>query len=365
MKGVWSLSLTLSLLFLACQDGAKMGHEDLGFAPDVADQGHVAHTDTAADVEEQNADIPQVESGEDHGANGNNEPSPDLPLDIIAWVPSWGSERWQPALTTETGPYTPANTLTGVAAQFFVCKEDGSVSFDPTATETNLKWVKNYCKSNEIKFILCVHNNDGNSQHGGWNWQLAHEAFGRNKDTHIDALVALVETWEADGLDIDYEGFEDEESYRAEYADFIKTLGRKLHAKGKTLSVDVLPYIWNQPNIEWIGDWIGHVDLINPMTYESGGESEYEWNTYKWQQDTALAAGYSHRQYMVGMASHLEEWGQGGLGTSVLAHIEENLSGDYNAHPAPISIWSGMFESRAWRTPQVWEALHRLRNAPD
>ncbi|MCH2109484.1 MAG: glycosyl hydrolase family 18 protein [Polyangiaceae bacterium] len=304
-------------------------------------------------------------------------------LDVVAWVPSWRPSEWQEALAAEwaTGEHSPRDTVTAIAAQFFVAQEDGAVVFDGTASTENLQWVKEYTATNQMDFLLCIHNNDGdtNANPQGWNWQLAKKAFADSQSAHIDALVALVDEWDADGIDIDYEGYENidgEEArakygvsaqnnyYRAEFASFLEELGSRLHEKGKLLTVDILGHKWNQPNAEWMGDWVDSVDQINPMTYESGGDAQYDWDDYRFQQDRALTAGYKAHQYMFGMTSSKGEWGNdAGFGTSVLGHLEENLSGEFNQEPAPVAIWSGLFENDAWREPEVWDALHELSHS--
>ena len=86
-----------------------------------------------------------------------------------------------------------------------------------------------------------------------------------------------------------------------------------------------------------------------------------DWASYQWQQDTVLAAGYEPREFDMGMPGWTGDWGSGGLGTSVLAHLNELLSGDYNTQPTSVCIWDAQFNGNGWLSAEVWEALHRIR----
>lgn len=181
------------------------------------------------------------------------------------------------------------------------------------------------------------------------------------RSTLIDNLINLVNRWNAAGVDIDFEGNESGDPYRSEFGVFIRELGTRLHAMGKELTVDVFPNIWNQPNSNWWSDWVGYADGINSMGYDAlyGGGSG--WPSYRWQQDTALNAGYKNYQFSMGMPGWTGNWGSGGLGTSVLAHLNELLSGNYNRLPTSVCIWDAQFNGDGWLSAQVWEKLHAIR----
>jgi hypothetical protein len=86
-----------------------------------------------------------------------------------------------------------------------------------------------------------------------------------------------------------------------------------------------------------------------------------DWQAYRWQQDTVLAAGYKTYQFQMGMPGWLGSWGSGGLGTSVIAHVNELNSGSYNRLPTSIAIWDAQFGGAGWLGSDVWNGLHTMR----
>jgi glycosyl hydrolase family 18 (putative chitinase) len=217
-----------------------------------------------------------------------------------------------------------------------------------------------YAHANGIKFLICAHN-----YVNGWNWQIAASAFGNNRTALVNHLAGLVTQWNADGVDIDFEGNEAGDPNRAEFGTFIRELGTRLHSMNKELTVDIFPYIWNQPSMNWIGDWVGSVDGINSMGYDglSGGGCGEVWQPYRWQQDSVLAAGYKCHQFDMGMPGWTGTWGCGGLGTGTLAHVNELRSGNYNRQPTSIAIWDAQFNGAGWLSSQVWDGLHAIRQS--
>lgn len=342
---LWVFGCSSDLQHPDSNDGASQGRDS-----GVGDDGEPRSDGSAPDGNR--ADGAGGDSGETHY------------MEVMTWIPPYNQSTWKEALEVNTGgPYSPKNTLSRVAAQFFQVHSDGTVS--EGASDTDLQWVTNYCKTNHIKFLLCIHNYD-NGGTNNWNWNMAASAFGNNRARLIDSIVALVNKWSGDGVDIDFEGNEGGDPYRAEYGAFVKELGTGLHAAGKELTVDVFPNVWNQPNTNWWSDWKGYVDGVNSMGYDalSGGGGSDPWQTYQWQQDTALSAGYKNYQFEIGMPGWLGTWGSGGLGTAPIDHVSEILSGNFNRQPSSVCIWDAQFDGSGWRKAEVWEALHKLRATP-
>jgi hypothetical protein len=276
-------------------------------------------------------------------------------MEIMTWVPSYSQSTWKAALNANTGgPYSPRNTLTRLAGQFFQVQSSGALVAG--VSDADIQWTVDFARANGIKFLVCTHNyvND-------WNWGVAASAFGPNRTTLVNNLVALVTRWNADGVDIDFEGNLAGDPNRTEYGAFIRELGTRLHAIGKELTVDVFPNEWNQPSMNWIGDWTGYVDGVNSMGYDAlfGGGSG--WQGYRWQQDQGLAAGYRCNQFDMGMPAWLGSWGSGGMGTSALAHVNELLSGSYNRQPTSVAIWDAQLNGSGWLSADLWSGLHALR----
>jgi hypothetical protein len=276
-------------------------------------------------------------------------------MEIMTWLPSYSQSVWEAALSANTGgTYSPKNTLTRVAGQFWQVQSNGTLALGVSTAD--VQWVANYTKANGIKFLICVHD-----YVNSWDWGTAASAFGPNRTALVNSIASAVTQWGAAGADIDFEGNLAGDPNRSDYAAFIQALGSRLHSMGKELTVDIFPYIWNQPNMNWIGDWVGSVDGVNSMGYDSlyGGGSS--WQSYRWQQDTVMAAGYKCNQFDMGMPGWVGTWGSGGLGTSVLSHVNELSSRAYTSHPTSVAIWDGQFNGSGWLSPQVWSALHAIR----
>jgi hypothetical protein len=116
--------------------------------------------------------------------------------------------------------------------------------------------------------------------------------------------------------------------------------------------------------VNWLPDWVGAADGVTSMGYNElfGGGSGYQ--AYRWQQDTVLAAGYKTYQFQMGMPGWLGDWGSGGMGTSVQAHVNELNSGAYNRLPTSVAIWDAQFDGAGWRSASVWDGLHQMRMKP-
>ncbi len=276
-------------------------------------------------------------------------------MEVMTWVPSYSQSVWMAALNANTGgSYNPRNTLTRVAGQFFQVQANGTLV--QGVPDSDVQWVVDYANANGIKFLICTHNYIDN-----WDWGTAASAFGSNRTALVNNLVNLVNRWGAAGVDVDFEGNLAGDPNRTEYGAFIRELGTRLHAMGKELTVDIFPYIWNQPNMNWTSDWVGYVDGVNSMGYDSlygGGTS---WQAYSWQQNTVLAAGYKCNQFDMGMPGWTGSWGAGGLGTSTLAHVDELRSSAYVAQPTSVAIWDAQFNGAGWLSADVWNGLHAIR----
>jgi hypothetical protein len=276
-------------------------------------------------------------------------------MEIMTWVPSYNQAQWKAALSANTGgTWNPRNTLTRIGGQMWQVQSNGTlVQGVPTA---DVQWVRDFSNANGIKFLICTHNYTSN-----WDWPVARSAFVNNRTALVNNLVNLVNQWGAAGVDIDFEGNLAGDPDRAAFGTFIRELGGRLHGMGKELTVDIFPYIWNQPNMNWIPDWVGYVDGVNSMGYDAlyGGGSGYQ--AYRWQQDTVLAAGYKTYQFQMGMPGWTGNWGSGGMGTSTIAHVNELNSGSYNRLPTSIAIWDGQFNGAGWLSAEVWNGLHTMR----
>ncbi|MBN1411977.1 MAG: carbohydrate-binding protein, partial [Spirochaetales bacterium] len=273
---------------------------------------------------------------------------------VLTWIAAYNVNQCLTNLNASYGgAWNPRNVISAIGAQFYLVNSNGTIS--QNVSETDMQRVKSFCNSNGIKFLLTIFNYDGS-----WNWGRAASAFGPNRTAHVNNLIAELQRVGADGIDIDYEGNLAGDPNRAEFGTFMRELGGRLHSMGKMCTVDVFSSIWNQPNVNWFGDWTGYVDMMNSMGYGAlyGGGSG--WNSFNYQLNAALSAGYQSWQMDVGFCGTCDSWGSGGLGTSIVAHVNEVMTPPYSNRPMSICFWDANW-SNGWRDPAVWEALHRLR----
>jgi hypothetical protein len=181
-------------------------------------------------------------------------------LEIMTWIPPYGISTCKTVLQSTWGDTcAPRFTITLLAVQWYNGSMNGTVSRNSGVADADLTWVKDFCKTNKIKLLMCITDWGTNS----WDWNVAVACYKTNQAAFINNVMNLVQTIGFDGVDIDFEGSGNDN--QADYAAFIKLLAAKLHTVGKVLSLDCFPYIWNNPNVNWWKDWVGSIDFINPM----------------------------------------------------------------------------------------------------
>ena len=284
---------------------------------------------------------------------------PATPQTIMTWVASYAIEASKAAVEANLGTCSAKDGLTRIGLQFWLVKSDGKLGYDSGVTDSDVAWWTTWGATNGIKILLTVHNSDG-----GWNWDLARSAFAGNRTTLVNSLVAEMERLNMDGVDLDFEGVGDYESDRSAFSQFISELSVALKARGKLLTVDSFPYIWNAPNINWYSDWVGKVDNIHSMGYEDLYEgSTTDWQKYSYQQNTGINAGYSANSVLMGLPDYVANWGVStGYGTDALAHIKE-VHYDLPSGPTGIAIWDLQLRSTSLQNSDTWCEIAALKTA--
>jgi hypothetical protein len=106
---------------------------------------------------------------------------------------------------------------------------------------------------------------------------------GKQRATHVDALMNLVVGNLYKGVDLDYRGLDP--NLRGEFNQLVAALAEKLHAQGKTLSVRVEPPVqvaedrWETGPYDWealgmVADTVKVPAPIDPRAYVPGGQVE-------------------------------------------------------------------------------------------
>jgi len=293
---------------------------------------------------------------------------------VMGWVPAYGIDASIKALVA-----TPAigQSMTRLGLQFWNPTADGrGVAFAPVdatgrpVSADHVRQLQRWARTHGVQPLLTVYNNS--QVVNRWDWQWARRAFAEHPDEFSAALVAAVDKWDLDGVDLDLEGEGDLAADRAPYAAFVHQLAVALKAKGKLLTIDSFHSpCANAPNMRWWSDWVGDVATIHSMGYEDlyegskatftpegkpvceGGAALFR---YSWQLDYGMKAGYRRDQIVMGMPTWVDSWGSGGIGPGVVDHLRE-----VRALGAGIGLWDMQLAAAGWSKPATWDAVQSLR----
>jgi len=279
---------------------------------------------------------------------------------IMSWVAPYNISACKTMAQADFGLCDPKDGLTRVGLQFWVINTNGTIKYSYNggmATDADVAWWTNWGQANGIKILLTVYNNDGN-----WNWELARSAFATNRTTLVNALLSEVDRLNLDGVDIDFEGIGSFDSDRAAFNVFVRELSTGLKQRGKLLTIDSFPYIWNAPNINWWSDWVGYVDNIHSMGYNELYEGGTDWHKYSVQQYYGMNAGFDSKTVLMGMpawSTSMSSWGvSSGRGTSAQAHVQE-VRYDLPNGSTGIAIWD--MQLLGWQNSELWCEIAGLK----
>jgi hypothetical protein len=306
---------------------------------------------------------------------GNASAQPGGGPQVMGWVPASGVDA---AIHTLTATPAIGQTMTRVGLQFWNPNMDGTglvlTPVDGTGkpvTAADIRRLQRWARQHGVQALLSVFNNSQVIER--WDWAMARHAFADHREAFITALVAAVDAWQLDGVDLDFEGEGDFSADRPAYAAFVHELASALKARGKLLTIDSShnPCI-DAPNMRWWSDWVGDVATIHSM----GAQDVYEGNTdpftpegqavcaggaallrYSWQVDYGMRMGYRRDQIVVGMPTWVDSWGRGGQGTGVVDHLREVRSTG-----AGIGLTDLQLSAPGWTRPGTWEAIQSLRH---
>jgi PKD repeat protein len=280
---------------------------------------------------------------------------------IMSWVAPYNISACKTIAQADFGLCDPKDGLTRVGLQFWVPNTNGTIKYSyngGTATDADVAWWTNWGQANGIKILLTVYNNDGS-----WNWALARSAFATNRTTLVNALLTEVDRLNLDGVDIDFEGIGSFDADRASFNLFVRELSVGLKQRGKLLTVDSFPYIWNAPNINWWSDWVGYIDNIHSMGYAEIYEGGTGWQKYSAQQNYGIQAGFDSKTVLMGMPawSSPSDWGvSSGRGITPQAHVQE-VRYDLPVGSTGIAIWD--MQLLGWQNSDLWCEIAGLKGA--
>ena len=182
-------------------------------------------------------------------------------LQVSAWMPYWDRARVRAAFTAHAADLNQVNFF------WYEVQSDGSLRAFPGAEDASLLAL---ARANNLQVRPTIMNDFDGPRVAVL---LADEEI---QMAHIQAIVALVERMDYDGVDVDYEALPAEA--RDDFTAFIEALAKALHARDKLLSVAVHPKTddrgtWDGPRAQ---DWprLGAaVDEFKVMVYG------YHWHT--------------------------------------------------------------------------------------
>lgn len=294
-------------------------------------------------------------------------------VQVIGWVPAYGIDASLQAMNSNADI---AKGLTRIGLQLWNPSKDGkSIVFAPVddhgklVTDSQVRTLVAWAKQRRIQVVLTVYNNSQVMKK--WDWELARNAFAKQPRAFSRALLKEMQKYDLDGIDLDLEGEGALDQDRPAYARFVALLSKELKKRGKLLTVDSFhsPCI-NAPNMSWWADWRGQVDAIHSMGYQDlyegstasftpeGGtvcENGAAMFKYSWQLQYGIKAGYRPDQIVMGMPTWLDQWGEGGVGASVLNHVQEAKQLGVG-----IALWDLQLEGKAWRQSETWRAIRNL-----
>jgi hypothetical protein len=296
---------------------------------------------------------------------------------VIGWVPPYALEASMRGL--ESSPAVGA-TLTRIGLQLWNPSVDGrGLVFAPVdatgkqVTASDVVRFRDWAKARGIRVLLTVYNNS--QVLGKWDWALARGAFADHRAEFIQALVAEMDKYQLDGIDLDLEGEGDLSADRVAYAAFVRDLSKVLKPRGKLLTIDSFHSpCTNAPNMSWWADWKGQVDAIHSMGYAdlyegstdtfnlpngpacAGGAHLFK---YSWQLQYGLKAGYRADQIVMGLPTWVDTWGKGGLGIDTVSHLRE-----VQALGGGVALWDLQLAAPGWTRKDTWDAVRALRQSP-
>ncbi|MBI1257137.1 MAG: hypothetical protein GC204_06675 [Chloroflexi bacterium] len=176
-------------------------------------------------------------------------------------APTWCISVWYPSSDVPGGSDSiqhNTDLIRVVNAFWYVPLPDGSLQTTNAAAEDAdqlAQW-----RADGLTVIATIYGNT---------WQMLSDPAVRA--SHIEQIVALADSMNYDGIDIDYESFP--VATRDDFSDFIEKLSAKLHADGKLLTIAV------HPKTDDTGSWYGAaaqdwkrlapaVDVFTIMTYD-------------------------------------------------------------------------------------------------
>lgn len=237
----------------------------------------------------------------------------DQEIHLSGWIAYWD---FSGALNTYK---SNVESIESLSPTWYYLKADGSLGLKNTARNNELA---NLCRSNGTKLIPTISNSSAE--------ELSQVLNNENLlNTHINNIVKEVNTYQYNGIDIDYEQILG--SDRENFSHFIELLAAKMHENDKVLTIAILwkndlePILEGASESRMAQDWetIGkHVDEFRIMAYDythsynpDGPIAPRDW--IRTILDYALTQVDDHK-IVLGLPLYAYEWSEGTKGAKAL-----------------------------------------------
>ena len=266
---------------------------------------------------------------------------------VTTWVPPYAVAASQARLAETFGDVPAGDALTHLGLQFWVPTAEGGVRRvgNRQVTDAAVTGLRDWGRAHGVRVMLCVYNGAMK-----WDWPLAKAAFAEHRTEFVRALVAEMERWELDGIDIDLEGPGSFDADKPAFLVFMRELSAELRARKKHLTVDTFAYKWNAPNQTWWAELFPLVDAIASMGYTETGATAPDWRSYA---DQKKAAGPFAARLQLGMPSDQATW-RGNTSLEQLQWVSKDRE-------VGVAVWDAQLPAAEWRAPEVWRTLREIR----
>ena len=300
---------------------------------------------------------------------------------VMTWVSPYYISDAKTVLENSYGGIPVKSALSRVGLQFWIIRSNGTVSLsivNSQVTDAEVHWFSNWGKQNNIKILLTVVN-DGSIENGyqGFDWTLVRKAcYGTRGDTLISNLLAEVDKYGLDGIDLDLEGEDAQggpftQDDNVKYSAFVNNICDSLHKRGKLCTIDSYSgNEWGAPRPDWWSSWKGKIDAIHTMGYTSTYWSCPTDKSYQGQQDLAIKAGIEPQKLLPGMPMWVNKWA--GSDNNTGTSNTENLNFILNCldHQTGITLWdihapADIIEGTSehpWTADTVWSLIKAIHD---
>ena len=269
---------------------------------------------------------------------------------VTIWVPPYAVDKSRVQIDTSYENIGAKDSITHLALQFWVPTLQGGVAKvgylqDRDKTIADLR---EWGHSRGIRVMLCIFNGENN-----WDWPLARAGFMEHPDDFAKALIAEMDRYKLDGIDMDLEGNDTYAEDKAPFVAFMTTLSKALRARNKHLTVDTFSAMqWNAPNQSWWPELFPLVDALTTMGYDDSGITAPDWRSYAAQKKTA---GAYAAKLQIGIPSDKDMW-RGNTAQEQIDWLRKDGS-------MGIGIWDAQLPSSAWKNASIWQAVGEIRGS--